>query len=100
MHNQRILPLSSRQEYRRLPRLVSIDQLGLESSELHLTSNRIFAVLGIYFYEHSFDKIRTLRPSGRGGLEITNANGLYIKRRKLTQDILEVVLRAVILCAY
>lgn len=38
------------------------------------------AVTGIYFYDAGvFDVIRTLRPSGRGELEITDVNNHYIR---------------------
>lgn len=38
-----------------------------------------FAVIGIYFYDQTvFDVIRTLKPSGRGELEITDVNNHYI----------------------
>jgi glucose-1-phosphate thymidylyltransferase len=43
------------------------------------------AVTGIYFYDHTvFDIITTLRPSGRGELEITDVNNEYIARGELT----------------
>ncbi len=35
-----------------------------------------------------FDIIRTLRPSPRGELEITDVNNIYLKRGLLTYDIL------------
>ena len=39
------------------------------------------AVTGIYFYDGEvFDIIRTLKPSGRGELEITDVNNAYIRR--------------------
>ena len=39
------------------------------------------AVTGIYFYDGEvFDIIRTLKPSGRGELEITDVNNEYIRR--------------------
>ena len=44
-----------------------------------------FAVIGIYFYDRSvFDVIRTLKPSGRGELEITDVNNHYIERGEMT----------------
>lgn len=44
-----------------------------------------FAVIGIYFYDHTvFDVIRTLKPSGRGELEITDVNNHYIDRGEMT----------------
>ncbi|MCL4703477.1 MAG: NTP transferase domain-containing protein [Burkholderiaceae bacterium] len=39
-----------------------------------------FAVTGIYMYDETvFDKIKTLVPSGRGELEITDVNNAYIQ---------------------
>jgi glucose-1-phosphate thymidylyltransferase len=49
-----------------------------------------YAVTGIYFYDSQvFDIIRTLKPSGRGELEITDVNNAYIARSQLTWDLLE-----------
>jgi len=48
-----------------------------------------YAVTGIYMFDHHvFDIIRTLSPSDRGELEITDVNNAYIKREVLTYDIL------------
>lgn len=48
------------------------------------------AVTGIYFYDHSvFDVIRTLKPSGRGELEVTDVNGHYVRTGKLAFDLFE-----------
>jgi glucose-1-phosphate thymidylyltransferase len=47
------------------------------------------AVTGIYFYDQDvFEVIRTLKPSGRGELEITDVNNAYIARGDLTFDVL------------
>jgi glucose-1-phosphate thymidylyltransferase len=44
-----------------------------------------FAVIGIYMYDnHVFDIIKTLVPSDRGELEITDVNNAYIKEGTLT----------------
>jgi glucose-1-phosphate thymidylyltransferase len=49
-----------------------------------------YAVTGMYFYDaHVFDIIKTLKPSGRGELEITDVNNAYIADGTLTWDILE-----------
>lgn len=48
-----------------------------------------YAVTGIYFYDNSvFEIIRTLKPSGRGELEITDVNNNYINNNRLEYDIL------------
>ncbi|MFO0767982.1 MAG: sugar phosphate nucleotidyltransferase [Nitrospiraceae bacterium] len=44
-------------------------------------------VTGIYFYDAKvFDIVRTLKPSGRGELEITDVNNAYIERGELTWE--------------
>lgn len=49
-----------------------------------------YAVTGIYFYDAQvFQFIRTLKPSARGELEITDVNNAYIKAGTLTWDVLE-----------
>ena len=49
-----------------------------------------YAVIGIYMYDGEvYDIIRTLRPSGRGELEITDVNNAYIERGEMTWEELE-----------
>ena len=49
-----------------------------------------YAVTGIYMYDQQvFDIIRTLEPSKRGELEITDVNNRYIEQGEMTYDILE-----------
>ena len=49
-----------------------------------------FAVTGIYMYDTSvFEKIRRLKPSGRGELEITDINNMYLEEGTLSHSILE-----------
>jgi len=49
-----------------------------------------YAVIGIYMYDAEvFDIIRTLRPSGRGELEITDVNNAYIARGNMTWNELD-----------
>jgi len=49
-----------------------------------------YAVTGVYMYDSSvFDIIKTLEPSDRGELEITDVNNAYIERGELTWDILD-----------
>jgi glucose-1-phosphate thymidylyltransferase len=46
-----------------------------------------WAVIGIYFYDGNvFDIVRTLKPSARGELEITDVNNAYIARGEMTAD--------------
>lgn len=48
------------------------------------------AVIGVYFYDGTvFEKIKRLKPSGRGELEITDVNNFYIEEGSLTYDKLE-----------
>ena len=49
-----------------------------------------YAVIGIYMYDASvYDIIRTLKPSGRGELEITDVNNAYIERGEMSWEELE-----------
>ena len=49
-----------------------------------------YAVIGIYMYDGDvYDIIRTLKPSGRGELEITDVNNAYIERGEMTWEELE-----------
>jgi len=49
-----------------------------------------YAVTGIYMYDNDvFDITRTLKPSSRGELEITDVNNEYIRRGDLTYSILD-----------
>ncbi len=49
-----------------------------------------YAVTGIYMYDGTvFDIIKTLKPSDRGELEITDVNNAYIQRGNLTWDVLD-----------
>ena len=49
-----------------------------------------YAVIGIYLYDaRVFDFIRTLRPSTRGELEITDVNNLYLGEGRLGYSLLE-----------
>lgn len=48
------------------------------------------AVIGIYMYDSTvFDIIKTLKPSNRGELEITDVNNAYIRKGKMTWETLQ-----------
>ena len=49
-----------------------------------------YVVTGIYMYDAEvFRIIKTLRPSGRGELEITDVNNAYIRGGQMTYDLLD-----------
>ena len=49
-----------------------------------------YAVTGIYMYDKKvFDIVKSLRPSKRGELEITDVNNEYIKRGEMTFAVLD-----------
>jgi glucose-1-phosphate thymidylyltransferase len=60
--------------------------VGIEEKPAEPKSN--LAVTGIYMYDQDvFDIIRTCKPSGRGELEITDVNNVYIRQGTLTYDV-------------
>jgi glucose-1-phosphate thymidylyltransferase len=49
-----------------------------------------YAVTGIYYYdEYVWEVIRTLKPSDRGELEITDVNSAYLRRGDLSYSIID-----------
>ncbi|MEQ1885700.1 MAG: sugar phosphate nucleotidyltransferase [Bryobacteraceae bacterium] len=62
--------------------------VGIEEKPKKPKSN--YAVTGIYMYDGSvFDKVKTLVPSGRGELEITDVNNAYIREGTMTFSFLD-----------
>lgn len=60
----------------------------IEEKPQHPKSN--FAVTGFYLYDPTvFQKIRTLKPSGRGELEITDLNNQYLAEGTLRHSIID-----------
>ncbi len=61
--------------------------LSIEEKPRDPKSN--LAVTGLYLYDHTvFDKIRHLRPSARGELEVTDLNRAYLREGTLHYDVL------------
>ena len=62
--------------------------LGIEEKPAAPRSDLV--VTGCYMYdERVFDIIRTLVPSGRGELEVTDVNNVYIEERSMTYGVLK-----------
>ncbi len=62
--------------------------IGIEEKPKNPKSS--YAVIGIYLYDATvFEKIKRLKPSGRGELEITDVNNFYVEEGTLTYEFLE-----------
>ncbi len=62
--------------------------IAIEEKPKNPKSN--FAVIGIYMYDSNvFDIVKTLKPSNRGELEITDVNNAYINQNTMTYEIID-----------
>ncbi len=49
-----------------------------------------YAVIGVYFYDGTvFDRVRRLKPSGRGEFEITDVNNSYLFDKQLSYVVID-----------
>jgi glucose-1-phosphate thymidylyltransferase len=62
--------------------------IGIEEKPRNPKSS--YAVIGVYLYDSTvFEKIRCLKPSGRGELEITDVNNFFVEEGTLTYEELQ-----------
>jgi len=65
------------------------DQQILKIEEKPKKPQSRYGVVGLYLYDNTvFDKIRAIKPSKRGELEITDVNNLYLKDGKMDYSML------------
>ncbi|MGF1668988.1 MAG: sugar phosphate nucleotidyltransferase, partial [Balneolaceae bacterium] len=71
-----------------VPELKGDKIVGIEEKPENPKSK--YAVTGIYMYDHTvFERIRSLTPSARGEMEITDVNNSYISEGNMRFSILE-----------
>jgi glucose-1-phosphate thymidylyltransferase len=67
-----------------------VDEKIVHIEEKPMVPKSQYAVIGIYMYDgRVFDIIRTLKPSNRGELEITDVSNAYVQQGTMTYDFLE-----------
>jgi glucose-1-phosphate thymidylyltransferase len=71
-----------------VPEIQGTKIIRIDEKPAHPASK--YAVTGIYMYDRAvFDIVKTLKPSKRGELEITDVNNAYIEQDKMQYDILD-----------
>lgn len=72
--------------------VIAFDENGLPKEIIEKPKNppSRYAVTGLYFYDHNVVNIaKSLKPSPRGELEITDVNRIYLQNAKLNVTILD-----------
>ena len=68
---------------------IDADERAVSLEEKPARPKSRYAVTGLYFYDASVcERARTLRPSARGELEITDLNRTYLERGELAVEVL------------
>ncbi len=74
------------------PQSYGVAELGSDGQVIRVVEKpkhppSAWAVIGVYFYDAQvFDIVRSLKPSARNEMEITDVNNAYIERGQMTAD--------------